>query len=78
MDKCFTKFPALRPQNQQKHNNTNQGQSNATKRYCTYCEKEGHLTDKCFNLEKTIKKINASTKHVNEVQNGQENTPSKN
>ena len=78
VNKCFTKFPALRPQNQQKQNNNNQGQSNTTKRYCTYCEKEGHLTNKCFNLERTIKKINASTIHANGVQNEQENTPSKN
>ena len=79
VEKCFSKFPALRPQNQQKQNN-NQSQSSTAKKYCKYCEKEGHLTDKCYNLEKTLKKINASDKQIkiNTVQKQQNETQAKN
>ena len=69
VEKCFTKFPALRPQNQQKQNNNTQNQTNNAKRYCTFCKKEGHSTDKCFVLEKTVRKIKATNTNINEVQN---------
>jgi hypothetical protein len=51
IEKCFAKFPAIRPQNQnnQRNNQNNQRQNNATKNYCHFCE-----TD-------TLIKINLST-----------------
>ena len=78
VEKCFSKFPALRPQHQKQNNS--QSQPGASKRYCRYCEKEGHLTDKCYNLEKTLKKINAPDTHVNinTVQKQQDDTHAKN
>ena len=78
VEKCFSKFPALRPQNQKQNNS--QSQPSTAKRYCKYCEKEGHLTEKCYNLEKTLKRINASDKHINinTVQKQQNDTHAKN
>ena len=78
VEKCFSKFPALRPQNQKQNNN--QGQSGASKKYCRYCEQEGHLTEKCYNMDKTLRRINASDKHIkiNTVQKQQDETQAKN
>ena len=52
VEKCFVKFPNLKPQIMQKPNTNTQNQNNGTKRYCKFCDKEGHTTEKCFVLER--------------------------
>ena len=76
VERCFTKFPALKPQNYRQNNN----QTKTSKQYCQFCEKEGHPTDKCFVMEKTLKRINASNKQIkiNSMQKQQDETQSKN
>ena len=71
VEKCFTKFPQLRPQNNQRQNNSNEG-ANAGKKNCKFCDKEGHTADKCFILERAEKKVNSAKSRVNEVHEGHE------
>ena len=78
VEKCFTKFPHLRPQNNQRQNNSNEGASAGGKRVCKFCDKEGHTAEKCFALEKLEKKIKSAKSRVNEVQEGHGQTENSN
>ena len=71
VEKCFTKFPALRNQSNQSSsgaNDNNQRASNGQRKHCKFCNKDGHTEDKCFALEKAEKKLKAAKSRINEIQ----------
>ena len=71
MEKCFTKFPALINQSNQSSsgsNDNNQRANNGQRKHCKLCNKDGHMEDKCFALEKAEKKLKAAKSRINEIQ----------
>ena len=74
----FHKIPTAETTKQSTPNNSNEGANAGGKRVCKFCEKEGHTADKYFVLEKAEKKIKSEKSKVNEVQEGHEQSTSKN
>jgi hypothetical protein len=73
MEKCFVKFPSLRPQNQKTYQNQ-QRQNNSAQNYCRFYEKNTHSEDKCFSLERVERKLKTMKSTFNEVQDNSENS----
>ncbi len=68
VEKCVTKFPALRHYNSQRQNNSNtQKPNNGAKRYCKFFEKDGHTEDKCCTWGKVERNLKAATPRINEI-----------
>ncbi len=67
MDKCITKFPTLRNQSRQRPFNNCQ-KPTGQRKYCKFCEKDGHTEKKCFLQEKAESKIKQGKARKSEVQ----------
>jgi hypothetical protein len=63
----FLKISCLKNHSSQWPNNTVQKQTGQRK-YCTFCEKEGHTEVKCYTLEKTDKKLKLAKARISEIQ----------
>ncbi len=50
-DKCYTKFQALRNQLSQR-SNTNGHKTTDQRKYCKFCEKDGHKEEKCLHWKR--------------------------
>jgi hypothetical protein len=70
--KCFSKFPSLRNQTNQKTNNNGQGQT-GQKKYCRFCQKDGHTEEKHFALEKAEKKLKLAKARISEIHKDMDN-----